>query len=48
MYDIKKVAIRVQPAMAKMIWTMIFSHWGCIQVEEINDYMFRKFRMHIF
>lgn len=34
--------------MSKMIWTMSFSHWGCIQVDEIDDYLFSKFRLHIF
>ena len=48
MYDIKATAIKVQPAMARMIWTMSFSHWGCCQIEYIDDYMFPKFRMHIF
>lgn len=47
-YYIKAIAERIQPKMAKYIWTMSFSHWGCIQVEEIDDYMFRKFRIHIF
>lgn len=47
-YDIKECAIKIQPRMAKMIWTMSFSHWGCIQVDYIDDYMFGKFRLHIF
>jgi len=48
MTNYKETAIKVQPAMSRYIWTMSFSHWGCCQVEEINDFMFRAFRMHIF
>jgi len=46
--DYKAIAIGVQPAMVKMTWTMSFSHWGCIQIEEVDDYMFSMFRLHIF
>lgn len=48
MTDFKAIAIEIQPAMRKYIWTMSFSHWGCIEVDYIDDYMFSKFRMHIF
>lgn len=48
MRDIKAIAIDIQPRMAMFIWTVSFSHWGCIQVEYIDDYMFSKFRMHLF
>lgn len=46
--DYKAMNIKMQPRLAMYIWTMSFSHWGCIQVFEIDDYMFSKFRLHIF
>ena len=48
MIDIKASAVKMQPHMAMYIWTVSFSHWGCIQVEYIDDYMFSNFRMHLF
>jgi hypothetical protein len=44
----KEIASDIQPRLANVIWTVSLSHWGCIQVFEFDDYMFRKFRLHIF
>lgn len=30
------------------IWTISIGHWGCIQVNDIDDYTIVKFRVHIF